>query len=515
MTSSIVVYGGSGALGRAIVSHFIKKQWSVTSVDFNANQEATNNILLNRGDSLEEQGQRVTSAVNEPVDAIICVAGGWAGGNAASKDLFANSELMWKQSVHSSLIASHLASKSLKAGGLLTLTGAYPAQKGTPFMIGYGMAKAAVHQLVASLAGPDSGLPADAKVNAILPITLDTPMNRAGMPGADFSSWTPCSEVAETLFGWASKATPFTSGKLVEIVTKNNVTTYTENNLMTPSSERDNAPESYHVDVLALSVPEYAMLLEKVHKFTILPTGLDTTAEKNMLATRVYDCDDPLLILGRQRSNEITTLYSSLSLSDFGAMYMDPGQRLQALEHKRQALLYLLTRGKIGSGCRVDPPIQVDYGHNMTLGSHVSWSTNGVALDCAVISIGDRTILGPGVKLFGATHPLNPLLRHPVRHFDFAMEIHIGKDCWLGGGVIVCPGVRIGDGVSVLPGSVVTKNVPDYVVVEGSPARIMNVLQNSKHENEERTLIEKDTDKTVDELLEEWTPPRIETMALP
>jgi len=55
------------------------------------------------------------------------------------------------------------------SGGLLTLTGAFPAQKGTPFMIGYGMAKAAVHQLVASLAGPDSGLPAGAKVNAILP----------------------------------------------------------------------------------------------------------------------------------------------------------------------------------------------------------------------------------------------------------------------------------------------------------------------------------------------------------
>ncbi|KAF9296143.1 hypothetical protein BGZ88_000605 [Linnemannia elongata] len=228
MTSNIVVYGGSGALGRAIVSHFIKHQWAVTSVDFNANQEATTNILLEKSDTLEQQGERVVGAVSGQVDAIVCVAGGWAGGNAASKDLFANSELMWKQSVHSSLVASHLASKSLKAGGLLTLTGAFPAQKGTPFMIGYGMAKAAVHQLVASLAGPDSGIPADAKVNAILPVTLDTPMNRAGMPGADFSSWTPCSEVAETLYGWATKAIPVTSGKLVEIVTKDNKTTYTE-----------------------------------------------------------------------------------------------------------------------------------------------------------------------------------------------------------------------------------------------------------------------------------------------
>ncbi|ORZ20832.1 hypothetical protein BCR41DRAFT_334636 [Lobosporangium transversale] len=228
MVSSIVVYGGSGALGRALVSTFIQKQWIVTSIDFFANQEATTNILLEKNDTLEEQGRRVIGAVGGKVDAIVCVAGGWAGGNAASDELFATSELMWKQSVHSSLVAAHLASKYLKSGGLLTLTGAYPAQKGTPFMIGYGMAKAAVHQLVASLAGPDSGIPADATVNAILPVTLDTPMNRSGMPNADFTSWTPCNEVAETIYSWATGVNRPTSGKLIEIVTKDNKTTYTE-----------------------------------------------------------------------------------------------------------------------------------------------------------------------------------------------------------------------------------------------------------------------------------------------
>ncbi|KAF9985481.1 hypothetical protein BGZ79_005436, partial [Entomortierella chlamydospora] len=115
MTSRIVVYGGSGALGRAIVSTFIKKQWAVTSIDFFANQEATTNVLLEKSDSLEEQGKRVVDAIPGPIDAIVCVAGGWAGGNAASNELFSTSELMWKQSVHSSLVASHLASKTLKA----------------------------------------------------------------------------------------------------------------------------------------------------------------------------------------------------------------------------------------------------------------------------------------------------------------------------------------------------------------------------------------------------------------
>lgn len=64
-------------------------------------------------------------------------------------------------------------------------------------MIGYGMAKAAVHQLTRSLAGNDSGLPNDALVVSILPVTLDTPMNRKWMPKADFSTWTPLTEVAE------------------------------------------------------------------------------------------------------------------------------------------------------------------------------------------------------------------------------------------------------------------------------------------------------------------------------
>ena len=68
---------------------------------------------------------------------------------------------------------------------------------GTPGMIGYGMAKAAVHQLVKSLAASDGGLPANSSVFAILPVTLDTPMNRKWMPKADHSSWTPLEFVAE------------------------------------------------------------------------------------------------------------------------------------------------------------------------------------------------------------------------------------------------------------------------------------------------------------------------------
>lgn len=83
----------------------------------------------------------------EKLEAILCVAGGWAGGDASSKDFIKNADLMWKQSVWSSAISARLASQFLKSDGLLQLTGAAAGITGTPGMIGYGLAKAAVHQV--------------------------------------------------------------------------------------------------------------------------------------------------------------------------------------------------------------------------------------------------------------------------------------------------------------------------------------------------------------------------------
>ena len=88
-------------------------------------------------------------------------------------------------------------------------------------MIGYGLAKAAVHQLTQSLAANKSGLPTNSSVLTILPITLDTPMNRKFMPKSDFSSWTSLEYVAQLMHNWASngEARP-KSGSLVQLHTK-------------------------------------------------------------------------------------------------------------------------------------------------------------------------------------------------------------------------------------------------------------------------------------------------------
>lgn len=166
-----------------------------------ANEQADVNILVDRNADWVGQESLVLAEVKNALgdnllDAVICVAGGWAGGNA-KKDLAKNADMMWKQSVWTSSISAAISANYLKPGGLLTLTGAKPALAGTPGMIGYGMAKAAVHQLTKSLSGPNSGLPDNSLVISILPITLDTPMNRKWMPNGDFATWTPLEFVAE------------------------------------------------------------------------------------------------------------------------------------------------------------------------------------------------------------------------------------------------------------------------------------------------------------------------------
>lgn len=233
MSQSVLIYGGKGALGSGCVTFFKKKGWRVLAVDLVANEHAESNIVLSAATSWNEQARQVLQGVSDfcgdegKLSAILCVAGGWAGGSASSDDLVATADLMWKQSVWTSVIASQVGSKFLSPNGLLLLTGALPALGGTPAMIGYGMAKAAVHQLVKSLAEKGSGIAKTATVLAILPATLDTPNNRKFMPNADMSTWTPLDTIAQFCLDWANNkdgANPI-SGSLVALVTEKGETT--------------------------------------------------------------------------------------------------------------------------------------------------------------------------------------------------------------------------------------------------------------------------------------------------
>jgi len=224
MIGRVVVYGGRGAMGSAVVTKFKESGWWVANVDKKTSELADENILV-EGETWVLQEEHVLKSVGsvlagEKLDAVVCMAGGWAGGSPASKDFVKNSDLMWRASVWPASISASLAARHLKDGGMVVLPGAAPAVGGTPGMAGYGMAKAAVHQLTQSLACKGSGLPDNCLSAAILPITLDTPMNRKWMAKADQTTWTSLEFVSSLLLKWAVGEDRPESGSLVKLVTE-------------------------------------------------------------------------------------------------------------------------------------------------------------------------------------------------------------------------------------------------------------------------------------------------------
>lgn len=125
----------------------------------------------------------------------------------------------------------------------------------------------------------------------------------------------------------------------------------------------------------------------------------------------------------------------------------------------------------------IEPPLAMDYGYKVKLGQNVFINFNSVFLDTCLITIGSRTMCGPNVSFYSATHPVDPAVRAGTRGPEMGKEIHVGEDCWIGGNVVILPGVTIGRGCVVGAGSVVTKNVPDFTVVAGNPAKMIRKVE--------------------------------------
>jgi hypothetical protein len=105
----------------------------------------------------------------------------------------------------------------------------------------------------------------------------------------------------------------------------------------------------------------------------------------------------------------------------------------------------------------VDPPISVDHGLNFKVGKGTFINFDTTILDTCLITIGERVLFGPHVRIYGATHPMDPAVRQGLEGPEAGKEVHIEDDVWIGGSVIVLAGVRIGRGSTVGAGSVVTK----------------------------------------------------------
>jgi maltose O-acetyltransferase len=127
--------------------------------------------------------------------------------------------------------------------------------------------------------------------------------------------------------------------------------------------------------------------------------------------------------------------------------------------------------GSFGERSNIRPPFRCELGFQTFLGDRVFANFGLVCLDTAPVTIGDDTLLGPRVQLLAATHPLEPGPRRDG--WESGEPITIGRNVWLGGAVVVCPGVTIGDDTVVGAGSVVTRDLPTGVLAVGNPARVV------------------------------------------
>ena len=119
----------------------------------------------------------------------------------------------------------------------------------------------------------------------------------------------------------------------------------------------------------------------------------------------------------------------------------------------------------------IEPNFWCDYGYNITFGRGFYANHNLTILDCARVIFGDNVLCAPNVQIYTAAHPLDVATRNSG--VEFAREIRVGNNVWIGGGAIILPGVTIGDDVVIGAGSVVTKDIPAGVIVGGNPARVI------------------------------------------
>lgn len=140
---------------------------------------------------------------------------------------------------------------------------------------------------------------------------------------------------------------------------------------------------------------------------------------------------------------------------------------------ERQSLTQKLF-GALGAESEIKPPFRCDYGAHIIAGERLFINYDCTILDCNIVRLGDRVLLGPKVQIYTATHSLDPAERKDG--WEFALPIEIGSDVWIGGGAIICPGVTIGDSSTIGAGSVVTRDIPPQVVAAGNPCRVIRSL---------------------------------------
>ncbi|HSC73354.1 MAG TPA: sugar O-acetyltransferase [Gaiellaceae bacterium] len=181
--------------------------------------------------------------------------------------------------------------------------------------------------------------------------------------------------------------------------------------------------------------------------------------KERMLRGELYLADDAELLAGRARAQALLERYNATP---------------SAAGEERDRLLRDLL-GDVGDGVVVMPTFRCDYGSNIAIGNETFVNYDCIMLDVAPIRIGAACQLATRVQLLTATHPIDP---EPRREgWEYGLPITLGDNVWLGAGVIVCPGVAIGDDTVVGAGAVVTRDLPRGVVAFGTPATVRRRIE--------------------------------------
>ena len=147
---------------------------------------------------------------------------------------------------------------------------------------------------------------------------------------------------------------------------------------------------------------------------------------------------------------------------------------------KRAALLSDMF-AEIGQGCYIEPPLHANWGgKNCHFGKNVYANFGLTLVDDTDIFVGDCTLIGPNVVIDTGTHPVCPELRE--KGYQYNLQVKIGKNCWIGAGSVILPGVTVGDNSVIGAGSVVTHDVPPNVIAVGSPARVLRSITDRDRE---------------------------------
>lgn len=183
--------------------------------------------------------------------------------------------------------------------------------------------------------------------------------------------------------------------------------------------------------------------------------------KEKMIAEEIYDPGDRDLRNDREKSYSLVIEINKVDIKD--------------KEEKKR--LYNQLFGKVGKYLNIIPNFHCDYGYNISWGDNCFANAGLVILDCAKVTIGNNVLIGPNVNIVTAGHPLCYEERNTGK--EFAKEIVIKDNVWLGAGVTINPGVTIGMGSVIGSGSTVTKNIPSGVIAVGTPAKILREINES------------------------------------